>query len=493
MSEPSSKPEEDKIQFSPLLSDTAFIRQYSFKFEVLGKNLRIFYKKHALGDEVPLIMFLHGFGGTLDHFKEQLRYFGNIAHVLAMDLVYHGQSDVPSPLSRYSTVSSMLDDIYYVFKMHQARNNVIMAHAYGCSLATKLYPRIQDAIRAMIFIGVNSNEPPLSKDVAWIVHTPVHILQARPFNHHWLAIRSLYAYRFISKSHKTIAWNRRIERFIHTLGILISFMRILLRNMVWAREEEFRKIATPLLLLTGENDLITPPDNMESILSWCGSYCRKPQIVPRAGHYVMLERELILNAMVNRFLIDDVQLAELDPKRELLRSKSARDFKWSMKNLEKWSDTSCVGERVRGTFFRPMKTMRQTDANHSPRECLRRHPQVELIMDVSSAEPPYDITDPAIKRYYKLPTESKTVPSIERCRDFIRAADEFWKEQTDREIGVHCHYGFNRTGFLICSYLIERRGLSVKEALKRFAEARPPGIKHQHFRDELALRYAEAI
>ena len=48
----------------------------------------------------------------------------------------------------------------------------------------------------------------------------------------------------------------------------------------------------------------------------------------------------------------------------------------------------------------------------------------------------------------------------------------------DAEICVHCHYGFNRTGFVICCWLIEEEGYTVKEALEAFKEARPNGIRH---------------
>lgn len=41
--------------------------------------------------------------------------------------------------------------------------------------------------------------------------------------------------------------------------------------------------------------------------------------------------------------------------------------------------------------------------------------------------------------------------------------------------------GFNRTGFVLCAYLIQVCGLSVDEALVSFAAARPPGVKHEKF------------
>mmetsp|Transcript_26915 Transcript_26915/g.60167 ORF Transcript_26915/g.60167 Transcript_26915/m.60167 type:complete len:187 (+) Transcript_26915:488-1048(+) len=58
-------------------------------------------------------------------------------------------------------------------------------------------------------------------------------------------------------------------------------------------------------------------------------------------------------------------------------------------------------------------------------------------------------------------------------------------------IAVHCHYGFNRTGFLIVSYLVEEENWRVDDAIAAFAASRPPGIKHGHFTDELRARYRE--
>mgnify|MGYP001806799093 FL=1 len=41
----------------------------------------------------------------------------------------------------------------------------------------------------------------------------------------------------------------------------------------------------------------------------------------------------------------------------------------------------------------------------------------------------------------------------------------------------------------MCSYLIEHCGLTVDQALQSFASSRPPGVKHEKFRQELRARY----
>ena len=42
---------------------------------------------------------------------------------------------------------------------------------------------------------------------------------------------------------------------------------------------------------------------------------------------------------------------------------------------------------------------------------------------------------------------------------------------------------------MVCSYLVQALGMSVDEALAAFEEARPPGVKHERFVQELHRRF----
>lgn len=53
--------------------------------------------------------------------------------------------------------------------------------------------------------------------------------------------------------------------------------------------------------------------------------------------------------------------------------------------------------------------------------------------------------------------------------------------------------GFNRTGFFIVCYLVERLGYDVQDAIDEFAKQRPQGIKHAHFIDGLFVRYCKGL
>jgi protein-tyrosine phosphatase len=101
---------------------------------------------------------------------------------------------------------------------------------------------------------------------------------------------------------------------------------------------------------------------------------------------------------------------------------------------------------------------------------------------VSAAYDPTSFQNTPIS-YRKFPTTAKIPPTEEEVVGFIAIVKEciaisLAEGIEDAHICVHCHYGFNRTGFVICCWLIEEEGYSVKEALEAFKDARPNGIRH---------------
>ena len=70
------------------------------------------------------------------------------------------------------------------------------------------------------------------------------------------------------------------------------------------------------------------------------------------------------------------------------------------------------------------------------------------------------------------------------CFEMLRFTSKFPQDF----VLVHCTHGFNRTGFMLCSWMVRYGGISVAEALERFARARPPGIYKDDYIDEL-FRY----
>jgi pimeloyl-ACP methyl ester carboxylesterase/protein-tyrosine phosphatase len=177
----------------------------------------------------------------------------------------------------------------------------------------------------------------------------------------------------------------------------------------------------------------------------------------------------------------------------------SREGKWDVKNLNKWKSVKPVGDPIGPAdkpIFRPMKTLREADDVHCPKEFVAKWSHIiKDVVDISKDQPVYDPRglERAGVQYHKFPTVSKVPPTGEEVSSFIQLIDEIRERRKaagdDSLIGVHCHYGFNRTGYFIVCYLVERCGFGVKEATEAFAAARPNGIRHSHFLDRLYVRY----
>lgn len=179
--------------------------------------------------------------------------------------------------------------------------------------------------------------------------------------------------------------------------------------------------------------------------------------------------------------------------------------KWDVKNLAKWQAVAPVSEPIAG-IFRAMKTLREVDETHCP-EVFVQHwgSQIKDIIDISHESPVYDPRglEKGGIHYHKFPTVSKIPPTGDEVNTFVAMVDRLREEQKTRAekegwdeqwyLGVHCHYGFNRTGYFIVCYLVERCGYSVQGAIDEFAKRRPKGIKHAHFLDQLFVRYCVGL
>jgi len=85
------------------------------------------------------------------------------------------------------------------------------------------------------------------------------------------------------------------------------------------------------------------------------------------------------------------------------------------------------------------------------------------------------------------------VPTKDNIKAFIETVDTFEKENSNKIIGVHCTHGYNRTGFLICAYLVEKNICNLGQALNEFARCRPHGIYKQSYIDQLYKLYPQVL
>lgn len=226
----------------------------------------------------------------------------------------------------------------------------------------------------------------------------------------------------------------------------------------------------------------------------------KTSILPAPASHALLYDPATyrtLAGLIQTFLSDHV-----DPRLSLgwQLQHLTTEGKWDVKNLVKWQSVRPVSEPI-AEIFRAMKTLREVDESHSPEIFVRDwRGKIKAVIDISHESPVYDpkgLDDRGIE-YHKFPTVSKIPPTPEEVESFNALVDHLRQRPSPSGadqalIGVHCHYGFNRTGFFICCYLIEKERFGVQQAIDEFRTHRPPGIRHEHFLDTLFVRYCVGL
>ncbi|XP_019851710.1 PREDICTED: mRNA-capping enzyme-like isoform X1 [Amphimedon queenslandica] len=120
--------------------------------------------------------------------------------------------------------------------------------------------------------------------------------------------------------------------------------------------------------------------------------------------------------------------------------------------------------------------------------------RIGLVIDLTNTSRYYDKREllQCGIRHHKITCEGHNVaPDVEKVKEFQMVCGEFFKDHPYGVVGVHCTHGFNRTGFLIVSYLIDVECWDLEAAVATFSVARPPGIYKEHYLHELAGRYAD--
>uniref|UniRef100_A0AC35GP46 Tyrosine specific protein phosphatases domain-containing protein n=1 Tax=Panagrolaimus sp. PS1159 TaxID=55785 RepID=A0AC35GP46_9BILA len=171
-----------------------------------------------------------------------------------------------------------------------------------------------------------------------------------------------------------------------------------------------------------------------------------------------------------------------------------------------WENCPKIGKIIQGIFL-PFKTPLSDAYDDLLEDATKFYPQeifdntfegvkdgakVKLWINLSNTERYYGwkaVTSNDCQ-YVHIPLRGHNeTPSEEETKKFIGIVNDFVKEYPNDIVAVHCTHGFNRTGFLIASYLIQTMKWNVEKAVKEFAEARPNGIYKEDYLKDLCQRF----
>ncbi|XP_005144152.2 uncharacterized protein [Melopsittacus undulatus] len=152
-----------------------------------------------------------------------------------------------------------------------------------------------------------------------------------------------------------------------------------------------------------------------------------------------------------------------------------------------WRSLTPVGQPIPGTRFIAFKVPLKGAINQrltptqkfTPKDLIvamkALNVELGLIIDLTYTTRYYEVKDlPKSVQYKKLYTVGLEVPDNATILQFKKWVRKFLWENAGNEklIGVHCTNGINRTGYLICRYLIDVEGWDPEAAIQAFGDAR---------------------
>ncbi|KAJ5106530.1 hypothetical protein N7456_003205 [Penicillium angulare] len=584
--ERSSQPEQQSSDDPGILKKFASYKSYTTSVTTYPE-VRTFYCRHPHLDRlptkpspVPLLVFVHGLGGSLAQFHHLLTSLSNVGSCFGIDLPGCGLSKfAPTHWSAY-TIEALAELLAVAIEQQRdpGQGVILIGHSMGCSqaalLASSASPigaSLKEHILGLIAVCPKGSPPSQqeTKTLSRLLHIPGPIIDL------WRAwdrrggMESNSVMRLVgsdadaetrdlqvrfNKQSKTPVWRRMLWGCLPTykgtepLGGMPG-------------EKMWSGINLPILLVGGESDAVTKPEEIQKLLKYFGNASAHTKIdttgssaVPDAARVhdhlsapvngsatkelsfsegYNSEKPALANTPYERKRLVKSAIFPAPASHALLYDRATyrtlagliQDFlssnidkrlglgwqlqhlntsgKWDVKNLAKWQKVAPVSHSIANTF-RAMKMLREVDDEHNPvKFSAEYNDRIYAVIDISHESPVYSPAqmEKGGIRYCKHPTVSKLPPTPDEARDFIALVDRLQKdidEQMEKRddpslprplVGVHCHYGYNRTGFLIVCYLIEKLGYTVEDAVNEFNQCRPPGIRHGHFIDELHARY----
>uniref|UniRef100_A0A182WDJ0 Uncharacterized protein n=1 Tax=Anopheles minimus TaxID=112268 RepID=A0A182WDJ0_9DIPT len=128
------------------------------------------------------------------------------------------------------------------------------------------------------------------------------------------------------------------------------------------------------------------------------------------------------------------------------------------------------------------------DERFTPAHVIKNIP-IGLIIDLTNTSRYYDpceFVSQGIK-HVKLAVQGQVVPHKRLVKRFNDIANEYFNDSANngKLIGVHCTHGLNRTGYLICAYLIQMLAYNPEEAINLFNVKRGHKMERKNYLESL--------
>lgn len=170
------------------------------------------------------------------------------------------------------------------------------------------------------------------------------------------------------------------------------------------------------------------------------------------------------------------------------------------KGVKKWLRFTKLGKPLFDTFICFKVPFKDTlnraldpDDKFYVYDLFKKIPRLGLVIDLTKTTRYYDsrsITDQKIEYAKIFMAGQGSLPPKKQVNQFFEIIDNFLNRlqitNSKRNlIGVHCTHGVNRTGYMVCKYLIEKMNVQPETAIREFESTRGHQIERHGYREDI--------
>ncbi len=261
---------------------------YLWEYEQ-GKTARIRYRKYGPDkSNKPVLLFVHGYGGMLEHWDLNVAAFQNEYRIFALDLIGFGRSEKPD--TRYR-LELFADQIKAFISFHELEDVIIVGHSMGGASGLYYAHHNPDALRGLILANPSGlfadTMDPMAKAFFGLIASPLigEFMFAAFANP--IGVGQSLMPTYYNQKKVDIKLINQFTRPLHDKGAVCSYLSPSRRPNDFTLDHLPKpcRYRNKAFLIWGAEDSALPPHKIipefQEILPQAGAY-----IIPKASHCI---------------------------------------------------------------------------------------------------------------------------------------------------------------------------------------------------------------
>lgn len=250
-----------------------------------GKQINYWTGRKGLLEERETVLFIHGAGGGLYTWSYQKSFFEKEFNPIIIELPGHGESEGEGK----QEIVGYAEHVYALLKALSLKKVFLVGHSMGGAIVQTLALSHPEAIKGIVLVGTGA--------------------RLKVFPMILEGIRSNFADTVTMINQ--FAFSRKAPSDLIEKGVSLMVQckaEVLYGDFLACDRfdvmKEVEKIVLPTLILCGDDDQLTPVKYSQFLQSRIkGS---KLEVLPNAGHMVMMESSQAFNEKIRAFIINNL-------------------------------------------------------------------------------------------------------------------------------------------------------------------------------------------